>query len=195
MTGYSLEGLAPNRSCHCIPHLTEKDRFTQRSGMSSESALQILRPFDGKPFREVAQSELSCIVEEEEPSKPSTRLSADAGLASLAAARNTGGHRRGRGHALAVRCGSPRRGLALRHHRPDPPPWRHDDAKRLSDRVGSDHRRAAQARLRLKRPVDAARGGVDRIEVARIGADEDMAIHDRRLTISRVSRGKSKGPL
>ncbi len=48
-----------------------------------------LRPFDGKRLREAALSEMVRIVREEEPSKPSTRLSTDVGIASLAAARNT----------------------------------------------------------------------------------------------------------
>ncbi len=69
---------------------------------------------------------------------------------------------------------------------------RHPGRSRLD---GSDHWRATQARLRLKRPVDAPGGGVDRIEIARIGTNKDPAIHDRRLPVGRISRGKSKRPL
>ena len=48
-----------------------------------------LRPLDGKRLRKAAHHELLRIIQEEEPSKPSTRLSTDAALASLAALRQT----------------------------------------------------------------------------------------------------------
>jgi serine/threonine protein kinase/tetratricopeptide (TPR) repeat protein len=47
-----------------------------------------LLPFDGKRFREAALSEMIRIVQDEEPSQPSTRLSTVEELATLAAARN-----------------------------------------------------------------------------------------------------------
>jgi serine/threonine protein kinase/formylglycine-generating enzyme required for sulfatase activity len=46
-----------------------------------------LRPFDGHRLRNVAYDELIRIMREEEPSKPSTRLSSDSSLPSLAAIR------------------------------------------------------------------------------------------------------------
>ncbi len=46
-----------------------------------------LRPFDGKRLRKAALDEMVRIIREEEPSKPSTRLSTDEALPSLAAVR------------------------------------------------------------------------------------------------------------
>jgi tetratricopeptide (TPR) repeat protein len=48
-----------------------------------------LRPHDGKQLRQAAYVEILRILHEEEPSKPSTRLSTDASLPSLAALRRT----------------------------------------------------------------------------------------------------------
>jgi serine/threonine protein kinase len=48
-----------------------------------------LRPIDGKRLRKAALSEMVRILEEEVPSKPSTRLSTDESLPSLAALRQT----------------------------------------------------------------------------------------------------------
>jgi serine/threonine protein kinase len=48
-----------------------------------------LRPFDGKRLKEAELTELIRIIREEEPSKPSTRLSTDQSLPSLAAVRQT----------------------------------------------------------------------------------------------------------
>jgi serine/threonine protein kinase len=48
-----------------------------------------LRPHDGKQLRQAAYVEILRILHEEEPSKPSTRLSTDASLPSLAALRQT----------------------------------------------------------------------------------------------------------
>ena len=59
---------------------------------------------------------------------------------------------------------------------------------------GPDHRRAAQSRLSLERPVHAPCGGVERIEISRIGADEDPAIHNRRLSVRRRGPRQSKRP-
>ena len=46
-----------------------------------------LRPFDAKRLRDAALTEIIRIVREEEPSKPSTRLSTDESLPSIAALR------------------------------------------------------------------------------------------------------------
>src|SRR5260370_40123227 len=46
-----------------------------------------LRPFDGKRLRNAAVDEMIRMLREEEPSKPSTRLSTNEALPSLAAAR------------------------------------------------------------------------------------------------------------
>ena len=48
-----------------------------------------LRPFDAKRLRDAALTEVIRIIREEEPSKPSTRLSTDESLASMAALRQT----------------------------------------------------------------------------------------------------------
>jgi hypothetical protein len=48
-----------------------------------------LRPIDGQRLRKAALTEMIRIIQEEEPSKPSTRLSSDASLSSLAALRQT----------------------------------------------------------------------------------------------------------
>lgn len=48
-----------------------------------------LKPHDGQRLRKAALTEMIRIIQEEEPSKPSTRLSTDAALPSLAAARQT----------------------------------------------------------------------------------------------------------
>jgi serine/threonine protein kinase len=48
-----------------------------------------LRPFDGQRLRQAAFDEMVRILREEEPPKPSTRLSSDATLASAAAVRRT----------------------------------------------------------------------------------------------------------
>jgi serine/threonine protein kinase/tetratricopeptide (TPR) repeat protein len=48
-----------------------------------------LRPIDGKRLRKAALTEMVRILQEEEPSKPSTRLSTDESLPSLAALRQT----------------------------------------------------------------------------------------------------------
>jgi WD40 repeat protein len=49
-----------------------------------------LRPFEGSRLRKAAIDELFRILREEEPPRPSTKLSSDASLASAAAARRTG---------------------------------------------------------------------------------------------------------
>jgi serine/threonine protein kinase len=48
-----------------------------------------LRPIDAKRLKKAALTEMIRIIQEEEPSKPSTRLSTDAALPSLAASRQT----------------------------------------------------------------------------------------------------------
>lgn len=48
-----------------------------------------LKPFDSKRLRQAALTEMIRIIREEEPSKPSTRLSTEASLPSLAALRQT----------------------------------------------------------------------------------------------------------
>ena len=48
-----------------------------------------LRPLDGRRLKKAALTEMIRIIQEEEPSKPSTRLSTDAALPSLAASRQT----------------------------------------------------------------------------------------------------------
>src|SRR5262249_23539718 len=48
-----------------------------------------LRPFDGKRLKKAALVEMVRIIREEEPPKPSTRLSTDQALPSLAAVRQT----------------------------------------------------------------------------------------------------------
>jgi hypothetical protein len=48
-----------------------------------------LRPIDGRRLRKAAFAEMMRILQEEEPSKPSTRLSTDEVLPSLAALRQT----------------------------------------------------------------------------------------------------------
>jgi tetratricopeptide (TPR) repeat protein len=48
-----------------------------------------LKPHDGRRLRQAALSEMLRIIQEEEPSKPSTRLSTEASLPSLASSRRT----------------------------------------------------------------------------------------------------------
>src|SRR5262249_21651006 len=48
-----------------------------------------LRPLDGKRLNEAAWTEMIRIIREEEPSRPSTRLSTEGSLPSLAALRQT----------------------------------------------------------------------------------------------------------
>ena len=48
-----------------------------------------LRPIDAKRLKQAALTEMIRIIQEEEPSKPSTRLSTDESLPSLAALRQT----------------------------------------------------------------------------------------------------------
>lgn len=48
-----------------------------------------LRPFDGERLRKAALSEMIRIIREDDPSRPSTRLSTDASLPSMAALRQT----------------------------------------------------------------------------------------------------------
>jgi eukaryotic-like serine/threonine-protein kinase len=52
-----------------------------------------LRPIDAKRLKKAALTEMIRIIRKEEPSKPSTRLSTDESLPSLAALRQTGPRR------------------------------------------------------------------------------------------------------
>jgi serine/threonine protein kinase len=57
-----------------------------------------LRPFDSKRLRQSPLDQVMRILREEEPPRPSTRLSTDKSLPSLAAVRRPGQHRRQRIH-------------------------------------------------------------------------------------------------
>ena len=55
--------------------------------------------------------------------------------------------------------------------------------------------RAAHSRLRLERPVHTARIGVERVDVPRVGADEDATGDDGRLAVNGDRPGQSECPL
>ena len=60
-----------------------------RSGVILYELLTGLRPIDAKRLRNAALTEMIRIIREEEPSKPSTRLSTEDSLPSMAALRQT----------------------------------------------------------------------------------------------------------
>ncbi len=60
-----------------------------RLASSFTELLTGLRPFDPKRLRKAALNEVVRIIREEEPSRPSTRLSTDESLPSQAAVRGT----------------------------------------------------------------------------------------------------------
>jgi serine/threonine protein kinase/tetratricopeptide (TPR) repeat protein len=82
----TLEYMAPEQagfSAHDVD--TRADIYSL--GVILYELLTGLRPFDGKRLRQAALSEMIRIIQEEEPSKPSIRLSTDESLPSLAALR------------------------------------------------------------------------------------------------------------
>ena len=59
----------------------------------------------------------------------------------------------------------------------------------------ADHRRVADDRALLERPVDAAGPGVERVDVAVVAARKHAARYDRRLRVVRHPLGEAERPL
>jgi tetratricopeptide (TPR) repeat protein len=84
----TLEYVAPEQAGYSGTDIdTRADIYSL--GVILYELLTGLRPIDGKRLRKAALAEMIRIIQEEEPSKPSTRLSTDEALPSLAALRQT----------------------------------------------------------------------------------------------------------
>jgi WD40 repeat protein len=84
----TLEYMAPEQAGYSGTDIdTRADIYSL--GVVLYELLTGLRPIDGKRLRKAALAEMIRIIQEEEPSKPSTRLSTDEALPSLAALRQT----------------------------------------------------------------------------------------------------------
>jgi serine/threonine protein kinase/predicted RNA polymerase sigma factor len=84
----TLEYMAPEQAGYSGTDIdTRADIYSL--GVMLYELLTGLRPIDGKRLRKAALAEMIRIIQEEEPSKPSTRLSTDESLPSLAALRQT----------------------------------------------------------------------------------------------------------
>jgi serine/threonine protein kinase len=82
----TLEYMAPEQAGHGGEDIdTRADIYSL--GVILYELLTGLRPIDGRRLRRAALAEMVRMIQEEEPSKPSTRLSTDAALPSLAALR------------------------------------------------------------------------------------------------------------
>ena len=84
----TIEYMAPEQAgYHCQDIDTRADIYSL--GVILYELLTGLRPFDSQRLKKAALDEVMRILREEEPPKPSTRLSTDESLPSLAAARHT----------------------------------------------------------------------------------------------------------
>src|SRR5262249_605080 len=92
--GTRRTGAAPAESRRCFGLLTPLMAPTQSTGVRPGEGILYelltgLRPIDAKRLRKAALAEMIRIIQEEEPSKPSTRLSENDSLPSLADVRQT----------------------------------------------------------------------------------------------------------
>jgi serine/threonine protein kinase len=87
----TLEYMAPEQAGYSSVDIdTRADIYSL--GVILYELLTGLRPIDGKRLKQAALTEMVRILKEEEPSRPSTRLSAEEALPSLAALRQTEPH-------------------------------------------------------------------------------------------------------
>src|SRR5262249_55010172 len=84
----TLEYMAPEQAGFSALDVDTRADGYARGGILYE-LLTALRPFDGGRLRKAALDELFRILREEEPPRPSTRLSTDGSLPSVAAVRQT----------------------------------------------------------------------------------------------------------
>jgi len=199
----TLEYMSPEQAGHSGMDVdTRADLYSL--GVILYDLLTGLRPIDAKRLKKAAYTEMIRIIQEEEPSKPSTRLSADESLPSLAALRQTEPRKlmallRGELDWVVMKCLEKQRerryatanGLAADIQR-----YLADEA--VAARPPSARYRLSKFLKRNKRPVIAASvlllallGGVVGTTWGMIRADRARAAEAERVTERDTALGKA----